>query len=66
MKPGARFVTLKQFPDSESSYFEVESQAWYKMSWGRTTVYTLKRRPATLGDRSNWLQGGASLHDAAA
>lgn len=61
LKPGATFVTLKQFPEAEAKHFDLVHQAWYKMSWGRTTVYTLRRRAKATGDRSGWMAGaGAS------
>jgi len=40
MKPGARVCTLKTIP---SDKFKTISRGWYKMSWGRCTVYILER-----------------------
>lgn len=43
LKPGARFCTLKVWPGAEQ-YFDTVHSAWFKMSWGRITVYVLKRK----------------------
>lgn len=43
MKPGSRFITLKSFPDDEMPLWTVLSHNWWKMSWGRTSVYVLER-----------------------
>lgn len=42
LKPGSKFITLK-LPGSLDGWFEVDSQAWYKMTWGRIMVYVLRR-----------------------
>jgi SAM-dependent methyltransferase len=42
MKPGSRFMTLKLLPNVED-YFEIASQGWYKMSWGRINVHMMRR-----------------------
>lgn len=47
LKMGAKFITLK-LPVGYESWFEVESQSWYKMTWGRILVYILKRTNQSL------------------
>lgn len=42
LKPGSKFITLK-LPVGYEGWFEIDSQSWYKMTWGRILVYILKR-----------------------
>lgn len=49
MRPGALFITLKSFPEAEAPYWQQEAQGWYKMSWGRSSVYCLRRTHVEAG-----------------
>jgi hypothetical protein len=66
MKDGARVITLKM---PESDQFGVLERGWFKMSWGKCTVYVLKRKPraaTTAGAGSSTSASAAAAADTAA
>ena len=42
LKPGSKFITLK-LPSNYDNWFQLESKESFKMSWGRITVFFLKK-----------------------
>ena len=43
VRPGTVIITLKMLPGGAAPEFEVVHAGWYRMSWGRTGVWILRR-----------------------
>ena len=43
VRPGTLVITLKMLPGGAEPEFEVVHSGWYRMSWGRTGVWILRR-----------------------
>ena len=43
VRPGTVVITLKMLPGGAAPEFEVVHAGWYRMSWGRTGVWILRR-----------------------